>query len=94
MPYLFVHHEVEDYKKWKTVFDAHSFARSETGSKGGKVFRSANNPNEIFVLLEWDSIENAQKFGQSENIKEIMKNAGIVGIPAIHFLEEAAKTSK
>ena len=93
MPYLFVHHEVEDYKKWKTVFDAHSYARSETGSKGEKVFRSANNPNEIFVLLEWDSIENAQKFGQSENIKEIMKNAGIVGIPAIHFIEEAAKTS-
>jgi len=44
-------------------------------------------------LLEWDSIENAQKFGQSENIKEIMKNAGIVGIPAIYFIEEAAKTS-
>ena len=36
MSYLFVHHEVEDYKKWKTVFDAHSFARSETGSKGEK----------------------------------------------------------
>ncbi|MCW9066631.1 MAG: hypothetical protein OQJ78_10070 [Ignavibacteriaceae bacterium] len=93
MAHLLVHHEVEDYKKWKTVFDAHALARSASGSKGGKVFQSANNPNEIFILLEWDSIENAQKFGQSENIKEIMKNAGIVGMPAFYFIDESAKTS-
>jgi heme-degrading monooxygenase HmoA len=94
MAHLLVHHKVEDYNKFKPVFDAHSSARSKGGSQGGKVFRSANDPNEVFVLLEWDSVENAQKFGQSDSTKEAMKNAGVVGIPEIYFLEEATKTAK
>ena len=93
MAYLLVHHKVEDYVKWKHNFDAHTSARSVNGSRGGKIFRNADNPNEVFVLLEWDSLENAKSFGKSENIKEIMKNAGVTGIPAIYYLEESAKTS-
>ena len=93
MAYLLVHHKVEDYNRWKHNFDAHATARSVNGSRGGKVFCSSNNPNEVFVFLEWDSIENAQKFARSQNIKEVMKNAGVVGIPAIYFLEESTKTS-
>jgi heme-degrading monooxygenase HmoA len=94
MAHLLVHHKVKDYNEWKPFFDKHAAARSEGGSKGGKVFRNTNNPNEIFVLLEWDNIKNAQKFAESDKTKEVMKNAGVVGIPEIYFVEEAAKTIK
>lgn len=94
MAHFLVHHKCEDFTKWKNAFDNHSSMRAQHGSKGGKVFQSANNPNELFVLLEWDSIENAQKFAQSDSIKEAMKNAGVVGMPEIYFVEEAAETSK
>ncbi len=94
MAHLLVHHKVEDYNKWKAGFDGHSSFRSQSGSKGGKVLRSLNNPNEIFILFEWDNVTNAQKFSQSDNLKEAMKNAGVVSIPEIYFLEEAATTSK
>jgi len=93
MAHLLVKHKVEDYNKWKAAFDDHASYRSENGSKGGKVFRNANDPNELFVLLEWDSIQNAQKFAQSDQTKEAMMNAGVVGMPAIYFVEEAANTS-
>jgi heme-degrading monooxygenase HmoA len=94
MAHFLVHHKVEDYKTWKSVFDTHSSLRSEAGSLGGKIFRSVNDPNEVFTLLEWDSVEKAQKFAQSDSIKEAMKKAGVVGMPAIYFVEEAAATSK
>jgi heme-degrading monooxygenase HmoA len=93
MAYLLIHHTVEDYNKWKHNFDAHESARSVNGSRGGRVFCSANNPNEVFVLLEWDSIENAQKFAQSINLKEVMKNADVIGMPSIYFVEDVAKIS-
>jgi len=93
MAHLLFHIKVEDYNKWRKFFDEHSSFRSQMGSKGGKVFRSAHNPDEVFILLEWDSLENAQKFTQSDNLKEVMMNAGVVGMPEIYFLEEAAKTS-
>lgn len=94
MAHFLVHHKVEDYKTWKSVFDAHSSLRSEAGSLGGKIFQSINNPNEVFTLLEWDSLANAQKFAQSDSIKEAMKKAGVVGIPEIYFVEESAKTTR
>jgi len=88
MANILVHHKVEDYGKWKPVFDRHESFRAENGSKGGRVFRSSNDPNEIFILFEWDSVENAQKFVQSDNLKEVMREAGVVGMPAIYFVDE------
>jgi heme-degrading monooxygenase HmoA len=94
MAHILVHHKAEDYGKWKSAFDAHQSFRSENGSKGGKVFQSANNPNEIFVLLEWESMESLQKFSQSDSLKEAMKEAGVIGMPNVHILEEAVTTAK
>ena len=94
MAHFLVHHRVEDYKSWKSVFDGHSSLRSEAGSLGGKIFRSASDPNEIFTLLEWDSLDNAKKFAQSDSIKKAMKKAGVVGIPSIYFVEEIAETNR
>ena len=94
MPYILVHSKVEDFNKWKSSYDENSDFRTELGSKGGKVFQSADNPDEVFVLLEWDSLENAQKFAQSDELKEKMQQAGVVGKPDIHFLEEAFVTAK
>jgi heme-degrading monooxygenase HmoA len=93
MAHLLVNHRVEDYNKWKLAFDDHASYRSKNGSRGGKVFRNLNELNEVFVLLEWDNLENAKKFIQSDQTKEVMKDAGVVGMPAIYFVEEAAKTS-
>ena len=93
MAYVLVQHKVEDYNKWKAAFEEHSNFRSQNGSKGGKVFQNADNPNELFVLLEWESFESAQRFIQSDNLKDAMQQAGVVGMPAIHFVEEAITTS-
>ena len=43
MASLLVHHKVEDYNKWKPIFDEHSSFRAQNGSQGGRVFRSLND---------------------------------------------------
>jgi len=92
MAHILVHHKVEDYTKFKAAFDGHATFRSQSGSKGGKVFRSAGNPNDLFILLGWDSLENAQKFAQTDNLKRAMQSAGVVGMPEVYFVEETATT--
>jgi heme-degrading monooxygenase HmoA len=94
MAHILVHHKVEDFKKWKTKFEEHSAYRSQNGSNGGRIYQSSHNPNEVFVILEWDSLEKAQMFAQSPDIKKVMMEAGVVGMPAIYFVEEAATTPK
>ena len=41
MPYVLVRHKIEDYAKWKPVFDEDATARRASGSKGGQLFRNA-----------------------------------------------------
>ncbi len=66
MAYLLFRGKVKDYKKWKPIFDEFADIRKKYGSKGGHLFRNANNPNEPVILIEWESIEKARKYTQSE----------------------------
>jgi heme-degrading monooxygenase HmoA len=94
MVQFLVHQKVEDYRKWKPFFDGHSDFRAKYGSKGGKVFRCKADPNEIFILFEWDSLANAERFSQSDSLKEVMKEAGVMSKSDIYFFEEEFKTAK
>ena len=87
MPYILVQQSVEDYAKWKPVFDEQE-DRQAAGSKGGFIFRNADDPNQITVLLEWDTLDNARAFAGSDELKEAMQRAGVTGPPDVYFLEE------
>lgn len=93
MPYLLVHHRVRDYAKWKPVFDEHGRARRTAGSGGGYLLRTADDPNDLVILLEWDTLPNARKFAESEDLRETMARAGVVARPDLYFLEEIERIS-
>lgn len=88
MIYLLVRHNVEDYARWKSVYDGHEAFRRETGSKGARVLRDANDPTNVVVITEWPDEQHALNFAQSANLHETMGRAGVVGKPDIYFLEE------
>jgi heme-degrading monooxygenase HmoA len=87
MPYLLVRHKVEDYAKWKSVFDKYTATREAGGSRGGQLFRNANDPNELVILFAWDDLEHASQFVQSEDLRQVMLQAGVADPPDIYFLE-------
>jgi heme-degrading monooxygenase HmoA len=90
---LFKNSEIEDYDKWKAVFDEQGATRQAAGSKGGFVLRNADDPNQITVLLEWDNLENARAFAGSDDLREAMQRAGVTGQPNVYFLDEADRPS-
>lgn len=85
---VLIKHTVENYDSWKPVFDDHAATRMEYGSKGYRLFRDAEADDEVVMLFEWDSMENAKRFLEESDLKEVMETAGVVGEPEIHFLEE------
>jgi antibiotic biosynthesis monooxygenase (ABM) superfamily enzyme len=88
MPYSLSRLKVEDYAKWKPVFDQISDARKASGgAKRGILLRDADNPNEITILIEWDNLENARKFIQSEVVKKSLKVSGTIKSD-FYFLNE------
>ena len=94
MPYLLVRHKVTDYEKWKSAFDAHSVTRQANGSRGGQLFRNASDPNEVIMLLEWDVLETARQFVQSEELREVMQQAGVIDDPTIYFLKDGEQVTR
>jgi heme-degrading monooxygenase HmoA len=94
MPYLLLRHKVTNYEQWKAAFDAHSLTRQANGSRGGQLFCSASDPNELVVLLEWDVLEAARQYAQSEEFHEVMQRAGVVGRPSISFLKDGEQVPR
>jgi heme-degrading monooxygenase HmoA len=92
VPKMLVRHKVEDYAKWKPLYDGHAATRKASGSKGAHLFRNVDNPNEIVLLFEWDNLSNARRFAQSEDLIKTMKKAGVIGKPDIYFLDEIETT--
>jgi quinol monooxygenase YgiN len=89
MATLFVHHKVEDYAKWRPVFDEIGKVRTTHGATGWRVLRDSANPNEIIILTEFPDPESARGYAQSPDLREAMQRAGVSGRPEILFLNEA-----
>jgi hypothetical protein len=92
MSYLLVRHKVEDFAKWKIVFDEMEASRKEHGSQGALVLRNADNLQEIVILTEFKELTGSQQYAQSPELREAMQRAGVRERPDVYFLELADKT--
>ena len=58
MAFILTRINVGDYERWKPMFDQDT-PGARAGAKGHRLLRSVENPNEVFVLVEFDSTEEA-----------------------------------
>ena len=94
MPYLLERHKVGDYAGWREVFDADAAGREVAGCRGARVFRNAEDPEEVVVLFEWDSLESARRRIESATLSQKFEEAGVaegVERSEFYFLEEAGR---
>ena len=89
MAKLLVHHKVQDYSAWRPIFDEDDARRREYGSTGFQIFKSASDPNDLTVIMDYPSVDKAKAFATSDALKEKMKKAGVISQPEITFLLEA-----
>ena len=52
--------QTPDYDTWRPMFDQDR-PRARENAKAQRVFRSVDDPNHVFVFLEFDSVEDAQE---------------------------------
>ena len=61
MAFMLAVFDVGDYDSWKEKFDSDPVGRKET-AKGHRVFRAVDEPNKVFIGLEFDSADDAKAF--------------------------------
>ena len=86
MSHVIIRHKVENYDTWRVAFDDHQSFRKENGEQSARVFQSSDDPNDVLMLFAWDSKDNVRRFMESDNLKETMHKAGVIGKPEVHFL--------
>lgn len=90
MVYIIAQLKLESFDKWKSVFEERSAIRKESGSKEASLFRNSNDPTEAMILFEWDNIERAKKYLESEVLLEALKKVGATF--TITYLDEIETT--
>jgi hypothetical protein len=80
--YLVANFEVEDYDAWKQRFDSDPAGRKQSG-KGHVVSRSADNPNDVFVRVEFDSVDEAKAFRERLLASPALENVTIKMQPTV-----------
>ena len=76
-----------DYDKWRPMFDKYkSFRQDKAGITSERVFRNADDPNQVMVWWEAPDANKVMQVLQSDEVKGYMKEAGVVGPPKVHVL--------
>jgi quinol monooxygenase YgiN len=85
MATMFVRNTVSNYQTWRKVYDDFASVRKAKGVTAQAVYQAADNPNDITVTHEFATVEAAQAFVKSDELKKAMQSAGVVGAPTIWF---------
>jgi heme-degrading monooxygenase HmoA len=83
---MLVQHKVKDFANWKKVYDSQAALRASSGELSDQIYHNASDPNQLVLVFKWNSVENAQKFAHSPELKAAMEKAGVEGPPTITFL--------
>jgi hypothetical protein len=82
---MFVRHTVADFATWNEAYRDFDEERRGMGVIGDAVFTSADDPNDVTVWHDFESLTSARAFAESERLREVMSNAGVASEPAIWF---------
>jgi hypothetical protein len=59
MPFILTRINVGDYARWKPMFDQDA-PGTRAAAKGHRVLRDSDEPNEVFVMVEFATAEQAE----------------------------------
>lgn len=88
MATVLVRHKVKDFAQWKAVYDSVKPMVKEKGGKSQRLLKNSSDPNELVILTEFDDVDKAKAFAQSDELKQAMQKAGVSEVVSMLFLDE------
>ena len=82
---LTLHFKVKDFNAWRTSYNGNEKGRASAGITNGRVFRNADDPNEVVILQDVADVAKARTWLASDETKAAREKGGVVGSPNIRF---------
>ena len=82
---LIMNHKVKDYDAFKKVFDSNRQIRIDAGMIDRAVGYEFGDKNNVTMVFAITDPAKAKAFTSSEDLKNKMSEAGVIGTPTMHF---------
>jgi quinol monooxygenase YgiN len=73
---LIVRRQLKDYDAWQAMVTDADPTRREYGSLGGRAYRNAQDPNEVYLVFEWDDAKPYQAYFERPDVQEALQASG------------------
>ena len=83
---LLVRNKVKDFSKWYAYFEKDSAAASQYGVTLAHLWQSANDPNDVFFVLDVEDVDRANAFMARPESRDIGVTSGVID-GEFHYLE-------
>jgi len=83
---LLCRNRVEDFRRWKTVFDSHAGAHRAAGLHLQSIWRGLEHPDNVFFVFEVTDIDKARAYLNAPQAAQAGRNSGVLD-GEDHFLE-------
>ena len=78
-------HKVEDFDRWKAVFDAALPTRRAVGEMASYILYDPVDQNLVTAWFEWDTMERAHAWASDPALASEMTAAGVTSTPVFSF---------
>lgn len=85
--FVLIIHEVDDYPKWKRIFDDAAAMRKAAGEIDYRLLAYETEERRVVHFSRWTSLEAARVFFESPELVEIRRVAGVQA-PEFIYLNE------
>ena len=80
---LTIHLKVKDFNAWRTSYNGGEQNRVTAGITNGRVFRNADDQNDLVILQDVADVSKARTWYGSSEMKAVLEKSGVVGSPSI-----------
>lgn len=90
MAFILAVFDTRDYDAWKQMFDSDPVGRKQSAIRH-RLFRGVGNPNEVFVSLEFSSVDAAASFRERLLASGALDNITVLKEPTVaELVDETA----
>jgi quinol monooxygenase YgiN len=89
--HIIVKRNLNDFEAWKALVSDSNQIRGDYGSKGATVYRNTANPNEVYLIFEWDDQKSYKNYFNRPDVQKSLAETGtteIIEVSEVFHLAE------
>lgn len=88
MPTVIISHKVENYKKWREIYEQDKERHSQAGLREIVAGQKTDEPNMVYMIFEASDAAKVKEMMQDEQLKDLMDEAGVISKPELIIIEK------